>query len=373
MKQIKRILGCWSVLWAILFVSACSSVPEEEINARPVQYTIVETSATQLFRTFSGKVEAGYEAILSFKVAGTLADVPINVGDVVAKGQLLASLDNRDYQIAVQQAQAGLDLAQAQYRNAQADYERKKSLYENRNASKNDLDAARAMAESHKAQVESAQAQFEGAQLQLSYTRITSPDQCHIAAIYFEKNENIGVGQPVVQVHCGDCPQVTIAVPETVINQIKPDDTVNVHAQALPNQVFVARVKEVGVATGVRTATYPVRVALSENCAQSQLRSGMAADVEFNFKMPENVDANVILVPPVAVGEDKDGTFVFVLTPDEKHKGYWRAHRRSVKLGELTRFGLAITDGLKSGEYIATAGVKQLSDNSLVTLLKVKE
>ena len=367
MKPLIKIL---SLLLVILCLYACNKASEAQVNARPVQYTVVQNSATQLFRTFSGKVEAGYEATLSFKVAGTLANRPVNVGDEVENGQLLASLDNRDYQIALQQAQASLDLAAAQYRNAKADYERTKSLYENRNASKNDLDAARATAESRQAQVESAQAQLEGAQLQLSYTQINAPDHCHIAEVFFEQNENIGQGQPVVRVNCGDCPQVTVSVPETVINQIKPKDQVNVRAQALPGKTFQAQVKEVGVATGVRSATYPVRVEITEYCKQSQLRSGMAADVEFNFKMAQDTYANSIIVPPVAVGEDKNGTFVFVLVPDENHPGYWRAHRRAVQVGDMTRLGLVINQGLTSGEYIATAGVKQLTDQAIVTLLK---
>lgn len=355
----------------LLLLSGCNNGDEQEqASARPVQYTVVQNSATHLLRTFSGKVEAGYEATLSFKVAGTLAERPKNVGDAVEKGELLASLDNRDYQIAVQQAKAALDLAQAQYRNAQADYERTKSLYENRNASKNDLDAARAGEESHYAQVESAQAQLDAANLQLSYTEIYSPDHCQIAALYFEQNENVGTGQPIVRVNCGDCPQVTVSVPETLINQIKPDDKVSVRAQALLNQSFPAMVKEVGVATGVRSATYPVRVVLTENCGEQMLRSGMAADVEFNFNLPQN-ETNAIIVPPVAVGEDRNGTFVFVLTQDEKHPDFWRAQRRTVIVGDMTRLGLIINEGLAPGEYIATAGVKQLSDGALVTLLKM--
>jgi membrane fusion protein, multidrug efflux system len=357
-------------LITILSLISCGGGSEkEEINARPVQYTIVESSATQLLRTFSGKVEAGYEATLSFKVAGTLFSRPVNVGDTVNTGQILASLDNRDYQIAVQQAKASLDLAQAQYRNSQADYERTKSLYENRNAAKNDLDAARAGAESHYAQVESAQSQLDAANLQLSYTQITSPDNCQIAAIYFEQNENIGSGQPVVRVNCGDCPQVTVSVPETVINQIKPNDRVNVRAQALPGEIFPAIVSEVGVATGVRSATYPVRVVLNEECGDQQLRSGMAADVEFNFHIDKE-EANAIIVPSVAVSEDDESQFVFVLTPDAEKPDLWRAHRRNVTVGSLTRLGLVIDSGLTPGEYIATAGVKQLSDGTAVTLLK---
>lgn len=370
MKQLVQIL---SVFMVLLFLGACGGPSQEEQNARPVQYAVVQTAATELFRTFSGKVEAGYEAILSFKVAGTLAQRPVNVGDAVIAGQLLASLDNRDYQIYVHQAQAALDLAQAQYRNGQADYERKKSLYENRNASKNDLDAARATAESRKAQVESAQAQLEAALLQLSYTEIKSPDQCHIAAVYFETNENIGQGQPVVSVNCGECPQVTVAVSEVVVNQIKPKDRVSVRIQALAGQIFTGSVKEVGVATGVRSATYPVRVELFENCSQTQIRSGMAADVEFNFKAVQHENVNTIIVPAVAVGEDKEGTYVFVLMQDEKSPGFWRAKRRTVIIGDLTRAGLTIKEGLTPGEYIATAGVKQLTDNTLVTLLDVKE
>ncbi|HLF67525.1 MAG TPA: efflux RND transporter periplasmic adaptor subunit [Gammaproteobacteria bacterium] len=372
MNRLSLLLIYIPVYILALVLGGCGGASEEVANVRPVQYTIVQSSATQSLRTFSGQVEAGYEATLSFKVAGTLEDRPVNVGDAVASGALLARLDNRDYQILVDQAQAALDLAQAQYLNAKADYERTKSLYENRNAAKNDLDAARASSESRRAQVESAQAQLAAAQLQLSYTEIMSPDACNVAEVYFEKNENIGAGQPVVRVNCGDCPQVTVSVPDTIITQIKPNDSVSVRTPALPGEVFEAIVTEVGVATGVRSATYPVRVVLTGDCAHALLRSGMAADVEFNFNLSPAAE-HTIIVPIVAVNEDKEGTFVFVLTPDPDRPEYYIAQRRTVSVGEMTRLGLVVKEGLAPGEYIATAGVKQLNDQALVTLLNVKE
>ena len=123
---------------------------------RPVQYTKVTHESGEQLQTFSGTTKADTEATLSFKVAGTIRERPVNVGDEVKAGQIVARLDTPDFKVAVEKAQAVLAAAQAELRNAEANYDRIRSLYENENAAKSELDAARAAAESGTAQVKAA-------------------------------------------------------------------------------------------------------------------------------------------------------------------------------------------------------------------------
>jgi multidrug efflux pump subunit AcrA (membrane-fusion protein) len=91
----------------------------------------------------------------------------------------------------------------------------------------------------------------------------------------------------------------------------------------------------------------------------------MAVDVRFEF--PTTAAGDNPVVPYVAVGEDRDGNYVFVIESDES--GVLRAIRRPVEVGRATSTGIVIVDGLRPGELIATAGVRRLSPGQEVTLL----
>ena len=338
-------------------------VTEEQV-LRPVRYTRVEAAGGVQSRTYSGSVRAELEADLSFRVAGTLVSRPVNAGDSLVSGALVGELDPTDYEVKAQEAEAGLARAQAELTNAQANDERTRRLWENRNASRSQLDAARAAAESARAQVNAATQQLEAARLQLSYTLLTSPEQCAVAQVFVEQNQNVSAGQPIIRVNCGQCAEVVVSVPEVDIGRIVDGTTVAVTINALGGETLAGVVREVAVATGGTGTTYPVTVALQERCAD--VRSGMAADVEFSLQTagPEGA----LFAPFVAVGEDRSGQrFVFILEPSGSDT--FMAVRRSVTVGESTEDGFRIESGLSDGELIATAGVRRLVNGQEVVLL----
>jgi RND family efflux transporter MFP subunit len=314
-------------------------------------------------RAFSGSAKAGAEVKLSFKVPGTLRSVPLNVGDLVRPDTLVATLDPRDYELQVQDVEASLARARAQERNAAADLERVRALWENSNASEDDLDAARTAAESASALVASTKKKLELAQLQLSYTRLVSPVEGAVAEVQAEVNENISVGQPIIVMNTGALPEVEVAVPEGLITQIRQGSAVTVRFDALAGRNYSALVTEVGVAPTRSATTFPVTVRL--NRSDTRILPGMSAEVLFRFGTDSSRAR--ILVPPQAVSEDQEGTFVFTLTAEES--GLATVHRRSVRVGDLVSEGLEIVEGLKEGERIVTAGVNRIKDGQKVRLL----
>ena len=94
------------------------------------------------------------------------------------------------------------------------------------------------------------------------------------------------------------------------------------------------------------------------------MRSGMAAEVAFRFGSATGTDR--ILVPPFAVGEDRQGRFVFIAEPTEP--GLAIARRKAVRVGELTTEGLEILDGLSDGDLLINAGVSRIEDGLKVRL-----
>ncbi len=357
----KLIIGVALTLFCLL-TSCQSDEPATEEVLRPVRYVQVFTTGGNRQRSFSGAARSGVEANLSFKVSGTVLAVPIKVGDKVRMGQLIAYLDPKDYQLQVQQAEAALNQAGAGLQKANADYERVRGLYENNNASKSDLDGARASSESIKAAVKAAEKQHELARLHLSYTRLKAPASGSIASVHIEANENVMAGQSIIMLTSGSEIEVDVAIPEILIAAVKQGSRVQVTFDAIPDKKYNGIVREVGITSTAFATTYPATVRLTDTGAG--IRSGMAAEVTFSFQ--SGVPREQITIPSVAVGEDRQGRFVFVVEPTAGDTAFTR--RVSVQLGEFTADGLEILSGLADGDLIVTAGVSKIKDGQKVKL-----
>ncbi|MEZ4485084.1 MAG: efflux RND transporter periplasmic adaptor subunit [Syntrophotaleaceae bacterium] len=361
-------IRCLLLLLLPFCLLGCSNEPasQQEI-IRPIRYQKVKPGSNLLRRTFSGMARAGIESRLSFRVAGAVEQVAVQIGDRVKPGQLIARLDATDYRLQVQQALAGQANALAQARNADANYERVRALYENRNASRNDLDAARAASESAEALVRASKTRLELARSQLGYTRLTAPSAGAIASVPIEVNENVAAGQMVALLTSGKLTEVGCTVPESLITQIKQKMSVRVVFDALPGQTFAARVTEVGVAATGQATTFPVTVRLEQS--SGQIRPGMAATVI--FLLPKTGNQIPLLVAPEAIGEDGKGRFAFVVESAKDGRGI--IHRRSVTVGELTSEGLEVFSGLAESDLVVTAGISRIHEGQQVQILASNE
>ena len=280
----------------------------------------------------------------------------------------MASLDPRDYELQVERAHASLSRAKANARKTSADYSRIQDLYENRNASRSDLDQARAAAESSRAEVSSNTKDLELARLQLEYTRLTSPTDCSVATVPVEVNENVQAGvTTVAEVICGTRHEVEVNLPGALIAGVKKGSKVDVTFDAIPGLLFPATVTKVGVAAGQTATTFPVTVQLQQDLPG--FRSGLAAEVTFRFESGSS--RALFLVPPVAVGEDRGGRYVYRI--EQVEQGFGIVRRMPVKVGDLTGEGLEILDGLADGDLIVTAGVRRLFDGRKVRLMEPPE
>jgi len=335
------------------------SAPEPEL--RPVRYQRVSVGDIEGSRTLVGVARAGTEADLSFRVPGTVEAVDVTLGEKVRKGQVLARLDAVDYELQVQEAEAGLALAEASVRKAEADYDRTRALYENNNASRSELDASRAGAESARSQVDAATKRLELAQQQLAYTVLRAPLDGAIALRDLEVNENVEAGTEVFMLTSGSLAEVEFAVPEIMIAKLKEGMPVIVKFDAFSDLEFEADITEVGIAVTGSSAAFEAVVRLREETPN--VRSGMAAEV---ITQPQDTTRRTgLIVPWVAVGEDRDGRFVFVVEPEESGIGI--VHRRAVTLGEVGK-EIEIIEGLEEGELLVTAGTRRLIDGMRVKI-----
>ena len=345
-----------------LLLTACSSESDQtdvaEKPIRPVRFITIEQQQEGNIRTFSGSAQSSEESNLSFRVAGTITKIHVDIGQSLKKDQVIAELDPSQYRIEAEQSRANLAKAKANQRNAEANFERVKNLYETNSTSRNELDSARANAESTRAQTNAYRQALDLSLLNVNYTRLKATTNCNVVTKEAEINEFVSSGQTVVYVACGKASEVQLAVPESSIALIKADMPATVRFSALPDQAFDAKVSEVGIASS-GSSTFPVTVVLDQQ--PNNIRSGLAAEVSFSFK-PQGQH---FIVPSSSVSEDTQGRYVFTLHPAEKPDTAI-VKRQAVVIGELTPNGLEITQGLSINDRVVTAGVNAVREGLTV-------
>jgi len=361
------VLGGW------LLAPACAAPPPVEPVVRPVRYVAVEATADRRTQTFAGVAQARDQSSLGFRVAGTIAGVNVVIGDAVPAGAPIARLDPEDYELRVREAEAAVRQADALANNAASNLRRTRALYENGNASALDVGAAVAAADSTAAQVDAASQRLELAQLQARRTRLVAPTDGVIADVLVAASEHVTAGRPVVVLTSGSHSEVEFAVPEGLIPQIRRSTPVSVLFGALPGARFAGNVTEVGVAALATGTMFPVIASVDTG---TSVRPGMAAEVALQFGTGDA--AGRIVVPPQAVGEDRDGRFVFVAEPvaegatEPAHEPAGGelavARRRAVTVGRFAGGGLEIVEGLSAGTRVVSAGVSRIADGDLVRL-----
>jgi len=355
---------CVAIFIAVWLFFSCKEKAEIPEIIRPVRTIEAVPTEGSYVRTFSGVAQAGTESKLSFKVPGTVKGIAVRVGSRVKADQLLAELDPYDYELKLQQAESSLLQGKAQARNADVNYDRTRTLYEKRSASMSDLDAARMASEAANANVQTLEKMRELAQMQLNYTKIKAPLEGAIAEIHVEANENVQAGMPIMLLTSGSHIEVKVSIPEILISLIEEEKNVPVKFDAVPDKEFQAIVSEIGVkSTGMATA-FPVTLLLSQS--DPNILAGMVATAEFHFSLK---DKSVrFIVPSEAVGEDREGRFVFVVERLTTEEGFGIIRRKAVQVGELTTDGLEIFEGLADKDLVVTAGISHISDGQKVKI-----
>ncbi len=349
---------------ACLLLNSCAKVPKIETAIRPVMVEKAQFVTKGPSLIFSGFSKSEKFIDRSFRVSGQILELPVRIGEKLKPGQIIARLDDHDYILELEKAQAAQNEALADARKAFAQYRRIRSLYESESASRDELDTARAAHEASKASVEKTTANLELAELNLSYTVIRAETCCcEISSKDAEVHENVAPGETVVTLSCGTKLEVEVAVPETQISNIKEGESVTVEFNAISNQVFQGIVHEVGPSASGGT-TFPVTIKLED--AHEKLRSGMAAKVIIYTELEEKEP--VIMVPIQSVADDDSGSFVFLYEPSGDQLG--EAIKQHVTVGPMRPNGFVILSGVSKGDLVITAGLRFLHNKQKVKLVR---
>lgn len=357
------------LLLTTLAIASCFTVsctkerPPEEKVARPVKFIEVDYANTGKVRTFSGASKTDQVIQLSFRSAGVLSDLNIKLGQRVKEGQLLAKLDNLQARLNYQNALSSQNSTESQMRTAKLSLDRTRALFEKGGSSLSDYESAKNSYRTAKQSYQSAIRTAEIQKDQIQYGYLYAPNTGVIASVNVEVNENLGVGQTVATLNAGQEMEIVLGLPESVINLVTKNMAVKVDFPSIANTQFDGSVSEVSPALDVATATYPITVVL--DVPNETVKSGMSANVTFDFEKLTEAKQKRIIAPAPAVGEDASGQFVFKLV---KQNDEVIAKKTKVTIGELTPKGFEVQSGIAPGDLIATAGLQTLLDGQSVRL-----
>ena len=343
------------LLISIMGLTACSEPVEEVETIRLVRAIKVGDAQQLAGRKFPGRAKAVDEINLAFDVRGKLNKRPVNVGDNVTEGQLIASLDPRDFRSNVQEKRAA-------FQNAQANYKRAKELIKKDFISRTEYDRLNAS-------TRMTRAELDRAEKALSDSELIAPFSGYISELYVENFQAVQAKQQVARLVNIAQIEMVIDVPESMISLVPYAQDIKIIFDTFPDREISAAIKEIGKEASSTTRTYPVTL-IMEQPEGIKILPGMSGNASARVESGEPkkmIQNKGIQVPVSAIYSPADDKKSYVWLIDEKTG---EVHRQVVTLGKMTATGLVIKEGLNAGNWVATAGVHYLRDGQKVKIMQ---
>lgn len=351
-------------LWIILllplvFVFAACHRETEAIapELRPVRTVTVTIRDAGETTVLTGHVEAENEVALAFRISGRMIERPVNVGDQVKPGQVVAKLDPQNELNALRSAQASLAAAQAQLTQARNTYERQRRLVERGVSSRAEFDQAQEALQTAQSQVDDAEAQLKIARDRVSYTEIDSEVAGAVTARGAEPGEVVQAGQMIVRVARQDGRDAVFDVPARLLSSAPSDIPVKVSLTDDPSVTATGRVREVAPQADPTTRLFRTKVGLIDPPAAMRLGATVTGSVQLN-------SAPVIVIPGSALTEFNGKPAVWLVDPSSL-----TVSLRNIDVLRFDPGTVVVSHGLDTGEIVVTAGVQALHPGQKVRLL----
>lgn len=368
-----RFPGLVLVAVFLTLLAACEGrqeAQEASTEPRPVKMMTVGEAAQITERSFPGTVRAAKRAELAFQVSGTLTRLSVGEGQEVREGEVLAQLDQRDFENSLRSAQGQFGNVRAALESARSEYERILRIRkQDPGATSESMVVKRREAmDRASAEMESAQAAVDAARDRLGYTSLHAPFSGIVSRRHVENFQEVQAKEPIVSLDDISSLEILVDLPESVVARInEPSERTGkqapVHAEfaALPDREFPLIVKEFSTRADPKTQTFQV-VFEMEKPDDVSILPGMTALIVGSAQQGVNGDGNFI-IPAVAVFGDELGvSHVWVVNPETM-----TVERRKVVTGELTGdAGIRVLEGLAAGETVAVSGAGQLRDGMRV-------
>ena len=345
LQTMKQTLALIVFLCGILLFS-CSQKQSNEEVLQTVKTDTVRVFGEKPQSTFPGKVKAASEVNLSFRIAGPIAQINVDAGNYVRKGQVLAEIDARDYR-------TQLSATEAEYKQVKAEAERVIELYKKGSVTPNDYDKANYG-------LEQITAKYNAHKNALSDARLLAPFDGYIQKRFFDPNETVGAGTPVISMINAGVPEVEINIPSSEFVLRDKFESFYCTADIYPDRVFPLDLMGITQKANLNQL-YTMRLKIKDN--EKPLPSpGMVVLVTIQYKAGKS---QWVTIPYPALFEIKGVSSVWVYHPESQTV----SARPVTAYDILTNGTIIISEGLSAGEIVISAGVHALREGEKVKLL----
>ena len=341
--------------------AAKASAPPAPI---PVTVAAVRKADFPVYLNGLGVVEPYNTVTVSSRVDGEITKIDFRQGQIVKEGDILAQIDPRPYQVALEQAQAQLAKDQASLKDAELDLKRYNTLVAQNSIATQTRDTQIATVGQDRAQIMLDQAQIDAQKLNLTYAHIISPVTGRVGL------RQVDPGNYVQTSDANGIVIVTQLQPISVIFTLPEDNLPEVlkqwHAGATLPTTAYDRTGSIQLAVGkldtidnqIDTTTGTVKLrAIFDNSDESLFPNQFV-----NIKLLVNTLHDSVLVPTSAVQRGAPGTFVYLVKPNDT------VAVQKVKLGPGDGQHVAILSGLQAGDQVVDDGADRLKDGAKVSI-----
>jgi RND family efflux transporter MFP subunit len=334
-------------------LAACSGDATPVDNTpRLVQLGTVRGLAPETRHEFVGRVEARLSVDMAFQVGGQLTEIPLNEGQRIEEGDLVAQLDLEDFERALREARV-------QLQQARTDLERQQTLHERGIASQAALDSAQTRYDLRTVALETARRN-------LDYATLTAPFDGLVSRRLVDNYTIVSPGQPIVRIQDVGELRVSIPVSEDMVATFDQNNLLALEAafSFLPGQTFDLTPRELVSEPDDASRTYRAIAALPDDIPANIL-PGMTATVRAEFERNGAVSSD-LLVPISALSQRADGSqAVWIYNADSG-----TVTAQTVETAGIQGANVILTAGAEAGDRIVTAGVSALYEGMPVRPLE---
>jgi RND family efflux transporter MFP subunit len=341
-----------------LVLESCK--PDRNVEApevRPVRTVTATQGEAGETVVLTGHIQAEDEPALAFRIGGRMIERPVNVGEPVEAGQVLAKLDPENELNALRSAEAALTAAQGQLTYAGGDFERQRQLLANGHTPRARFDQSQKALQNAQSQVDNAEAQLQIARDRLSWTTLTADAPGTVTARGAEPGEVVQAGQMIVRLARQGGRDAVFDVPAQLLRSAPSDAQIALRLADDPSVTATGRVREVAAQADPVTRTFEVKVGLSNPPEKMRLGATVTGSVKLESEP-------VISIPASALTQLNRQPAVWLVDP----KGL-TVSLRNVELLRHDPGTVVIAQGLDTGDIVVTAGIQALHPGQKVRLL----
>lgn len=333
-------------IFGLLLLVGCGAKEDQKETLRNVYVVDAVGSDGNGNLLFTGVLEESHNIGLGFKTAGQISRIYVKEGDRVAKGKLLAELDNSDYRL-------GVEALQIQYDQLSREVARAKKLYEKKSMSGNDYDKA-------VSGLSQLAVQLKVNKNKLAYTRLYAPASGIIEKVNFSVAEMVDAGTCVFNLLEDSGMEIVCDIPLSSYLQRESFGEISCVVLHGDGRIIPLTLKSI-VPKADSNQLYRLRLALGKGDVRG-LTSGMNVEVRIHV----NSDRSGVMTLPASAVMRHDGkTCVWVLQKDSTIR------RCQITVGNTLKDGrIVVESGISAGQKVVRSGVGMLHENEKVKVIE---